>query len=491
MQTGKKLWEIFFHRFTLLQNIVIIISVFFPSNLVFTQTADIEWQTSLWPMDRDDFTLEYMDRGFGKSIALGDVNGDGFDDIIVSTNYNIWVYKGPVQEQDGWSWATPMLKIGSGYSQYREHFNSVALADVNNDGVMDIIFGEDEYNQSTSAWFVYVFYGNTDWDFTGDPLLPTLEYDESDADWIQQSPSVSDGGSFGKCLAYAGDVNADGIDDIIIGAPTDSGNGKAYIFYGSSMGLPADHQPDGIIPPYGEWTLTQSGINYRLEGVGSDVNRDGHYSLYNADNFIIGMPNTDIDLSLDGYFQSNEINIGSALIGPRWWALSGDKQYGTKFGYALGNAGDVNGDNHPEVLIAAKRWVVQPKIFLYLGDEDRVNTTERTIPYDWSVTNIPYGQINNAESAAQPTLGSAGDINHDSYGDIYIGDESYNPDNTLGQDGRVHIWFGGPPSSGNPTGLGRVKLRKHQICCFPLAISLIILLGICVQTLVIVSLQVI
>ena len=409
-------------------------------------------------MDRDDFTLEYMDRGFGKSIAVGDVNGDGFDDIIVSTTYNIWVYKGPVQEQNGWSWANPMLKIGSGYSQYRHHFYSVTLADVNNDGLMDIIFGEDEYNQSASPWFVYVFYGNTNWDFTGDPLHPTLELDESDADWIQQSPSTSDGGSFGKYIANAGDVNADGIDDIIIGAPTDSGKGKAYIFYGSSMGLPVDHQPDGIVPPSGLWEITQEGIKYQLESVGSAVNRDGHFILNNLtiDNFIVGMPNTDIDLNQNGgFYESNEINIGSALIGPRWWALSGDKQYGAKFGYALGNAGDVNGDNHPEVLVAARKWVVAPKIFLYLGDEDRVNTTPRAIPYDWSVTNIPYGQINNAESPAQPTLGSAGDINHDSYGDIYIGDESYNPDNTLGNDGRVHIWFGGLPSVGDPTGLGQ------------------------------------
>jgi hypothetical protein len=273
-------------------------------------------------------------------------------------------------------------------------------------------------------------------------------------------------------VANAGDVNADGIDDIIVGAPLEEGKGKAYVYYGSTTGLPADQQPDGIIPPGEELWLWQNGIKYSVEGtLGTEVAKDGHYvgGTWTADNFIIGVPAADIDFNGDGYYSPGETNVGVALLGPRWWCLSGDDKYGTQFGYALGNAGDVNGDGHPEVIICARRWVVQPKVFVYLGDSDRVDTTQ----YAWSVEGIPFSQITNPSAYDKPSVGSAGDINGDGYGDIFIGDPSYNPDAILGRDGRIHIWFGGAPIAGDPSGLGQSQTPETaDIILDPLDITM-------------------
>jgi hypothetical protein len=115
------------------------------------------WQTSLWPMPETG--LE--DENFGKSVTVGDVNGDGFDDVIVCSDFGIRVYEGPVPAQDGWVWADPMLEIDvHSYSIYER---DVAVADVNNDNIMDIIIG---FARSAPAYYyngwVAAFYGKTE-----------------------------------------------------------------------------------------------------------------------------------------------------------------------------------------------------------------------------------------------------------------------------------------------------------------------------------------
>lgn len=105
--------------------------------------------------------------------------------------------------------------------------SSVASGDVNNDGIADIIVGAPFENTGGSdAGAVYVFYGSTSLASSIDASLANVKLTGEDAD-----------DRFGTSIT-SGDVNKDGIADIIVGATGDdsggSNAGAAYIFYGSS-----------------------------------------------------------------------------------------------------------------------------------------------------------------------------------------------------------------------------------------------------------------
>jgi len=59
------------------------------------------WLTSLWPDDHNYNT--YYPDNFGRSVAVRNVNGDGYADLVVSSSVSIYVYAGPLPAQDVWA----------------------------------------------------------------------------------------------------------------------------------------------------------------------------------------------------------------------------------------------------------------------------------------------------------------------------------------------------------------------------------------------------
>jgi len=161
---------------------------------------------------------------FGSAVACaGDVNGDGFSDVIVGApNAAEWntgtayVYFGGV-EMD--SIADVVMIHGSPHYEFG---HSVAGAgDVNGDGFDDVVIGAwttdpIEVRVGTAS----IYFGGMTMDDVRDVYL----HGENATD------------EFGKCVAAAGDINNDGYGDIIIGAPynNDGGanTGKAYLYLG-------------------------------------------------------------------------------------------------------------------------------------------------------------------------------------------------------------------------------------------------------------------
>jgi hypothetical protein len=357
---------------------------------------------------------------FGRTLTLAKLDDDDFDDLVVSSDKGVWVFH----------------SFGNGQFDFPVELSSrtggsVDKADVNDDGFDDVII-------SYSSASIDAFYGSAaGFSFGATP------------DW-----SYFQAGNFGgtgPSLVDAIDVNADGTDDIIVGAPSVD---TAYVFYGSTSGLPADLMPDVIIAGS---PGSQNGVDYDVSGgLGTAVAKDGKLCSPPActgTQFVIGVPGADIDLDDNGSYAANEQELGVALVGPRWQFLSGD-EVRAGFGYELGHAGDLNGDGETDLIISAKGTPsIDPKVFVYLGKDE---FAKMNLDYAWAVEET--------DSARSPgtfgqAVGSGGDINADGHPDIVIGDPRYDvvggrSQSELGFWGRVYVWFGGPPGAGDPTGLG-------------------------------------
>lgn len=358
---------------------------------------------------------------FGRTLALAKLNADDFDDLVVSSGKGVWVYD---SFGDGlFDFPVQLTSNGDGW---------VATADVNDDGFDDVIV-------AYASGGIEAFYGSGAG--FGFGVTPDWSYFQA-----------GNFGGSGPSLVDAIDVNADGIDDIIVGAPSLD---TAYVFYGSPSGLPGDLMPDAII----EGSATgnsQNGIDYRITGaLGSAVAKDGKLcsAPCSGSQFVIGVPGADIDLNDDGFYSASEQELGVALVGPRWQFLSGD-QVRANFGYELGHAGDLNGDGETDLIISAKGTPsIDPKVFVYLGKDE---FAKMNLDYAWAVEETDRARSPGTFGQA---VGSAGDINADGIPDIAIGDPRFDviggrSQTELGFWGRVYVWFGGPPGPGDPTGLG-------------------------------------
>lgn len=170
---------------------------------------------------------------YGSSVATaGDVNGDGYSDIIVGApNYdNDEIDEGRVFVYHGSASGLSTVPARAVESNQEEVFFGAAVAsagDVNGDGFSDVIIGAPHYdNGQTDEGRVFVFHGST----AG--LSPASV-------WTAEGNQVN--ARFGSAVALAGDVNGDGFSDVVIGSPTydngQSDEGGAFVYHGSAAGL--------------------------------------------------------------------------------------------------------------------------------------------------------------------------------------------------------------------------------------------------------------
>ncbi|MGD8777840.1 MAG: FG-GAP-like repeat-containing protein [Ignavibacteria bacterium] len=343
---------------------------------------------------------------FGRSLSsAGDVNGDGYDDVIVaayeyknSTGCAYIFYGGSSMDNTG-----DVIITGESEGDYFGWSVSTA-GDVNNDGKDDFIIGA--YGHANNRGRVYIFFGDSS-------LSSSMNAD--DADVIIASENGSN--SFGISVSHAGDVNGDNIDDVIVGASYySSGTGRAYVFYGGSLssGIDAD-SADVIVEPssYGN----SFGCSVSSAG---DVNGD------NIDDVIVGAEGYSgyTGRAYIFYGGSNMDNTADVTI------TGGSSEF--YFGHSVSYAGNVNNDSYDDVIVGAYGYDHnRGRAFIFYGGSSLSGSYPAS-----SADVIISGE--NRDDYFGCSVSSAGDVNGDNIDDVIVGAEGYS-----NYTGRAYIFYGG------------------------------------------------
>ncbi|MEO5989248.1 MAG: FG-GAP-like repeat-containing protein [Candidatus Eisenbacteria bacterium] len=357
----------------------------------------------------------------GEVSAAGDVNGDGYGDIIL-----YWYLSGMVRVYRGGPSGFDLVsfnQIGSlGTNLYG--LNAAPAGDINGDGFDDIIFGMPSaagfYPCTPSAYsgVVEVFYGSA-------AGVSASNY------WVITGCHATGASArLGTSVAGAGDVNGDGFADIVFSAPQAADLtgfagvvGKVYVMYGAAAGLP-------LLPGFSNLGSVNSGTTIlghhtnadfgASVGPAGDLNGDGYADI------AIGAPSDDYfvaDGGLAFVFRGAAAGVDTAWANQLWW--EGGPSASAQFGLLVTPAGDVNGDGLPDLLI---------------GESGRVDLAQST-----------GGTLTIEQSLGYPTstsrVSTAGDVNGDGLSDILVGDQYFT--NVESNEGRVliHFGLGSPPSN--------------------------------------------
>ncbi len=341
---------------------------------------------------------------FGWSVSTaGDVNGDGYSDIIVGAKDGApggmaFVHEGSALGILPNGTLLYCSLIGASFG-----FSVASAGDVDKDGFSDVVVGAPNYNNIGA---VFVFYGNQQ---GIDAVFPT----QIDGNQVNEN--------FGFSVASAGDVDADGFSDLIVGADhhflSQINDGAAFIYHGSAQGISTN-------------TMATLGYNQPNAAMGTSVASAGDV---NGDGF------SDVIVGAIGYSnsQTNEggafIFLGSAVGVSTTIATTLESNAANAgFGISVALAGDMNGDGYSDVIVGAAGFAaVNGAAFLYAGSDAGVDSASIT-QLQPSTPNGNFGY----------SVASAGDVNGDGYSDVIIGAPTYS--NGVSQEGGAFIYHGAP-----------------------------------------------
>lgn len=345
------------------------------------------------------FTINGIDLGdnlgFSASEA-GDFNGDGIADIIIgapsadpngtSVAGESYVIFGGAGVGSSGSFDLASLNGNNGFvlngidARDLSGFSVSEAGDFNNDGFDDVIIGAPNADALPFAGESYVVYGGPDQGFGGSLDLANLDGGNGFVIF-----GVDNNDRSGLSVSSAGDVNGDGIGDLIIGAPEASPNGFS------------------------------SGQSFVLLG-GSGIGSDGSFNLANLD-------------------------------GSNGFAINGIDQFADRSGRSVSGAGDVNGDGFDDLIIGAPG--ADPNDVANAGESYVVfggPNVGSSGSLELANLNGGNGFVLNGFSRNNPageTVSGIGDINNDGIEDIIVTSPSADPNGVSGA-GQSYVVFGNP-----------------------------------------------
>ncbi len=363
---------------------------------------------------------------FGKSVACaGDFNGDGFDDVIIGStidipyghNSRVFIFFGSKNPPANLSFKDADVSI---YSEdiYSYFGNAVSSAgDFNKDGFDDVIIGSENSQHNGCA---FIFFGSSE---------PTPEIYVSDADVIIHGESRSD--DFGVSVSYAGDFNADGFDDVIIGTQVFEETNK--------MGYAA--LVLGRINPSLNINAEDYDVRFNASVIGDyfgyHVSNAGDFNNDGFDDVVIGAENTkdfgNHSGSIFVYFGSSNPSRIIETDGADM-KIIGEKE-DMVFGKYVSTAGDYNNDGFDDLAVSTMTDDLGARIgciFMYYGKKnpDKVNIS--------SIVNVKFnGELS---SGFGEPVSTAGDYNLDGIDDLLIGARGSNENGY--RSGSAYIFYG-------------------------------------------------
>ena len=377
------------------------------------------------------------DRSGGSVSNAGDINGDGIDDLIIGALLESYVVFGGNDVGNSRTFELSALNGSNGFvlnGLDDDVYLGVSVSnagDVNGDDIDDLIIGAPTNPFFGGLGESYVVFGGNDVGSSGTIDLSTLNGSNG---FVLNG--LEDDVFLGISVSNAGDINDDGIDDLIIGAPNKSSNFKeaSYVVFGSNnvgssgtIDLSALDGSNGFV------------LNSINEGdrLGSSVSNAGDINDDGIDDLIIGA------LS-ESYVVFGGSNVGSsgtfelsALNGSNGFILSGINE-GDELDSSVSNAGDINDDGIDDLIIGALS-----ESYVVFGGSNVGSSGN----IDLSTLDGSNGFVLNQTGSS--VVSNAGDINGDSIDDLIIGAPDASPNGS--SSGESYVVFGDSNigSSGN------------------------------------------
>jgi hypothetical protein len=358
----------------------------------------------------------------GESVSgAGDVNGDGYDDIVIGahqaigaagTSYVLFGKASGFSDIDLASLSTTQgFKVLGAVGGDHSGVSVSGAGDVNGDGFDDVIIGAilASPNGKSDAGNSYVLFGKASG--FSDIDLASLSTTQG-----FKVLGAADNDYSGGSVGGAGDINGDGYDDVVIGASTASPNGKpnagtSYVLFGKASGF-SDIDLASLSTTQGFKVIGAADNDYSggsVSGAG-DVNGDGY------DDVIIGASETSYVLfgKASGF---SDIDLASLST------TQGFKVLGDFTGRSVSGAGDINGDGYDDVVIGAP--AADP------NGKDAAGTSYVLFGKASGFSDIDLASLSTTQGfkvlgAAENdcsgiSVSGAGDVNGDGYDDVVIG----------------------------------------------------------------------
>jgi len=326
--------------------------------------------------------------------GAGDVNNDGTPDLLVgaSRNSDAGYHAGKAYVYSGSDGSTIYTFTGEAEGHVFGHVSF--LGDINDDDYSDILIGAQGSDAGTQIeGYAYVYSG-------------------IDSTLLHKFTGEATGDRFGNCVSGAGDINNDGINDILIGAWGNDANGtragRAYAYSGDDFSL--------MYTFTGDSAEDQFGSEVAIVG---DVNND------NYDDILIGALGND-----ENGLAAGKAYLYSGFDSSLMYSYTGEAE-GNRYGFSLSGVGDMNNDNYDDFAVGA-----------FKGQGDTNSDSGRVYVYSGIDGSLLYlftlERRNDDDDFSGVRMAAAGDVNNDGYDDIIIRARSSNDIDG----GRAHVYSG-------------------------------------------------